>query len=239
MTRTFKKLLLSAVTLLGSAALAADFDLSPEEAQRAVAAGLAMVSPQHGYMLGDYLVHEYISDVRLSPGDPEVNAVTVSTPYETLRKRGYYAGYQKKTLSEARIGELLAEAKNKLTFDVYAHSPNTVQEELEQFQQAYQGSEEDSSDSSEPRRQRSFLDQFSNATLQIGGKTLTAQAEVQGPYQDQFSTVGGKPEFRFIGVIHYTFGFAGMNVNGETGTLTFKDSSGKTYQEKIVFDNYR
>ena len=130
----------------------------------------------------------------------------------------------------------MAETKNKLTFDVYAHSPNTVQEELEQFQQAYQGSEENSD---EPRRQRSFLDQFSPATLAVGGKNLTAQAEVQGPYQDQFSTVGGKPEFRFIGVVHYTFDFSGMDLSGQSGTLTFKDSSGRTYQEKVTFGDYR
>ena len=94
--RALTKLLLTATTLPGGAALAVDFDLSPEEAQRAVSEGVAMVSPQQGYILGDYVLHEYISDVRLSPDDPEVNAVTVSTPYETLRSRGYYAGYQKK-----------------------------------------------------------------------------------------------------------------------------------------------
>ena len=235
MSRALKNALLTVAALSGCAAFAVNFDLSPKEARRAVAEGVNMVSPKNGYKLGDYVVHEYISDVRLKPDDPEVNAITLSTPYETLRNQGYYAEYQKKTLGESRINKLLAETKDKLTFDVYAHSPNTVQEELEQFQQAYQGSEEQSS---EPRRQRSFLDQFSAATLTVGKKTLTAQTEVQGPYQDQFSTVGGKPEFRFIGVLHYTFDLSGMDVSGQMGTLNFKDSSGQTYQEKVVFDDY-
>ena len=100
MSRTLKNTLLIAAALLGCTAFAVNFDLSPEEAQHAVSEGIDMVSPKNGYMLGDYVVHEYISDVRLKPDDPEVNAIILSTPYETLRNQGYYAGYQKKNAQQ-------------------------------------------------------------------------------------------------------------------------------------------
>ncbi|MCA9835725.1 MAG: hypothetical protein KC422_02375 [Trueperaceae bacterium] len=222
------------IGLLSSTALAINFELSQEDVQRAISAGTEMVSPQNGYKIGDYVVHEYIQDVRLGPNDPEVDAVTLSTPFETLRKRAYYAAYQKKTLAETQINDILDSTQNKISFNLYVHSPKSVQEELEQFQKAYL----DDQNQEESQRQQSFLDLYSEASLKVDGTTLTASPEIKGPYQDQFSTIEGKPEFRFLGVITYTFDLSGTELEGQTGTLSFQDSEGKTYEETIDFDSY-
>ena len=208
--------------------------LRAADTQQAVRAGTEMVSPKSGYRVQDYLLHEYITDVRLRPDDPEVNAITLSTPFEALRYNAYVATYQRKELLPEEIEQVTAETAHTLTANVYAHSPFTVEEELAQFLQAYE--DEAEGDAAE---QQSFLDFYSDATLTIGDQTLRATKVVDGPYQDQFSPFSGTPEFRFLGVVRYTFDLEGVDTEGKRGTLTFSDFSKREYSDVIQFDKYR
>lgn len=201
--------------------------------KRAVQTGTEMVSPSSGYRVQDYLLHEYIKDVRLRPNDPEVNAITLSTPFEALRYSAYVARYQKKKLSPEEVQKVTSETAHTLTANVYAHSPFTVEEELEQFLKAYEDDEQ-----GDDAQQQSFMDFYSDATLKIGDQTLTTKKVVDGPYQDQFSPFSGTPEFRFLGVVRYTFDLSGLDTKGKQGTLTFTDFSKRQYSDVIRFDDY-
>lgn len=208
--------------------------LSAADTQRAIEVGTEMVSPNSGYRVQDYLLHEYIEDVRLRPNDPEVNAITLSTPFEALRYSAYVAKYQRKELSNEKAEQVTSETAHTLTANVYAHSPFTVEEELEQFLQAY---EDDAQ--GEDAQQQSFMDFYSDATLMIGNQTLTAKKVIDGPYQDQFSPFSGTPEFRFLGVVRYTFDLSGVATRGKQGILRFKDFSKRSYSDVIRFDDYK
>lgn len=208
--------------------------LRAADVREAVQTGTRMVSPNSGYRVQDYLLREYITDVRLRPDDPEVNAITLSTPFEALRYRAYVARYQRKQLSPGEIAQVTAETAHTLTANVYAHSPFTVEEELAQFLQAYEDEAE-----GDDAEQQSFLDFYSDATLQIGDRTLSATKVVDGPYQDQFSPFSGTPEFRFLGVVRYTFDLSGVDTRGKKGVLTFSDFSKRRYRDVIAFDRYR
>ena len=234
-SKSLARMLWTAALLMGFAQVSAyEPVLSAAEVERAIQVGTEMVSPSSGYRVQDYLLHEYVEGVRLRPDDPEVNAITLSTPFEALRYNAYVAKYQRKALSPEEVREITAETAHTLTANVYAHSPFSVEEELEQFLQAYE--DETEGDDAE---QQSFLDFYSDATLEIGDQTLTAQKAVNGPYQDQFSPFGGTPEFRFLGVVRYTFDLSGVDTKGKEGTLTFTDFSERQYTDVIRFDEYK
>lgn len=233
--KNLQKVLWSAALLMAFTQVSAyEPVLENDEVKRAIQMGTEMVSPKSGYRVQDYLLHEYIKDVRLRPNDPEVNAITLSTPFEALRYNAYVAKYQRKELSPEEVKKVTAETAHTLTANVYAHSPFTVEEELEQFLRAYE--DESQGDNAE---QQSFMDFYSDATLQIGDQTLTAEKAVDGPYQDQFSPFSGTPEFRFLEVVRYTFDLSGVDTKGKQGTLTFSDFSKRRYSDVIRFDRFK
>ena len=111
-----------------------------------------------------------------------------------------------------------------------------MQAELEAWQQTYvkhQGNDQEV--------QRTYLDDFKPATLTVNGQTLTSDVTIDGPYQDAFSTQG-KPDFRYIGVIHFEFDLSPVIRDGKvtgTGELRFKDPTGRAYVQRIDLALYR
>ena len=196
-----------------SLALAVQPTLTPQEVQRAIAEGTAMNTPSNGYILKDYLLKEYNSGVSLTPGAGEVDAITVATPYERLRYSSYLEALQQRPMTVAKAQPILRQYRNKVTFVVFTHSPYTVDAENEQFLQAYGNTS--IKDASGKTRQRSYLDQYKTATLELGGKSYTARPGVEGPYTDIFSIQGSRPESRYLGLINYGFDLSRLAASGK------------------------
>jgi hypothetical protein len=212
-----------------SLAFAVQLDLSPQDLQRAIREGMAMNTPTNGYLLKDYLLKEYNSGVSLKPGAGEVDAVVVATPYERVRYTSYLEALQQRPMTTAKARAVLGQYRGKVTFVIFAHSPYTVDAEVEQFLQAYGSTSIE--DAKGHTRQRSFLDNYKSATLEVGGKTYTARPSVDGPYTDIFSIQGSRPESRYLGLISYSFDLGRQATGGRLGAkgiLRFKDSLGKT-----------
>ncbi|PZA07575.1 hypothetical protein DNA98_08140 [Meiothermus sp. Pnk-1] len=199
-----------------------------------------MNTPRNGYIISDYLLKEYNDGVSLKPGAGEVDAIIVATPYERVRYFGYLESLQRKPITDAALNAVIERYKNKLTFVIFTHSPYTVDQEVEQWTKAY-GSNKITDEEGETR-QRSYLDEYQEATLELGGKTYIAKPDVDGPYTDIFSIQGSRPQSRFLGLISYSFDLSELAANGKisgVGKLSFKDSQGKTtYSETIDLGKY-
>ncbi|WP_276957686.1 hypothetical protein [Allomeiothermus silvanus] len=233
-------LVLTALGLSLGPALALQPVLTTEEIQRALKEGSAMNTPRNGYILGDYLLKEYNDGISLKPGDGEVDAIIVATPYERVRYFGYLESIQRKLVTETALNAVVERYKNKLTFVIFTHSPYTVDQEVEQWTKAYGSSK--ITDEEGKTRQRSYLDQYQEATLEVGGKTYTAKPSVDGPYTDIFSIQGSRPQSRFLGLISYSFDLSDLAANAkisEVGKFSFKDSQGQTtYSETVDLGKY-
>ncbi|UBV44162.1 hypothetical protein LAJ19_15260 (plasmid) [Deinococcus taeanensis] len=217
-------LILAALTLstLASAVLPA---LSAAQVQEAKQEGEAMNTRESGYVVGPYLVKSYNDDLILKPNSPEVDGVVLSTPFERLRYESYLAHLENKPLSDAQAAALARTYAGKLVFRVYSHSPYAVDDELEQWQQAYLTHKVTLT----PNREKSYLDFYKPATLTVAGKTYTARPVVDGPYRDNFVLPSGQSDFRNLGVIFYAFDLPALPRSG-TVTLSFTDSRGRAYR---------
>ncbi|MFC4453525.1 hypothetical protein [Deinococcus sonorensis] len=224
---------LSAGVLTGSA-LALTPVLTPALTDQAVKEGDSMSRTTGVYTWGSYLLKTYTDDIRLTANSPEVDGIALGTPYERLRYESFLDTFQDRPLTAAQAKVFAQKWNNKITFLLYTHSPGPVSQEEELWQQAYSRG-----NATETKgREHSYLDLYQSATLTVGGKTLTAKPEIDGPYGDQFTLPAGTPEFRYLGVVHYTFDLTGLPTSG-TVTLKFKDSSGKTYAQQANLSQLR
>ncbi|MFC4640332.1 hypothetical protein [Deinococcus hohokamensis] len=219
---------------LSSLALAVVPSLTAAQVQAAKREGEAMNTRESGYIVGKYLVKAYNDDLILKPGSPEVDGVVLSTPYERLRYEAYLAHLENKPLSDAQAMTLARSYAGKLMFRLYSHSPYAVEDELEQWQQAYLTDKI----AVNPEREKSYLDFYKTATLTVAGKTYTAKPVVDGPYRDNFVLPSGESDFRNLGVVFYTFNIPALPRTG-TATLTFTDSRGKAYRIQSNLNDLR
>ncbi|AWN22661.1 hypothetical protein DKM44_04945 [Deinococcus irradiatisoli] len=234
LTKTLKRVALIGAGLLTSSALALTPVLTPDLTAQAVKEGDTMSRDTGVYTWGPYLIKTYTEDVRLQPDSPEVDGIALGTPYERLRYESFIQTFQDRPLTTAQSAQFAQKWNNKISFLLYTHSPGPVSQEEELWQQAYnQGQATETKG-----REHSYLDLYQPATLTVGGKTLTAKPEIDGPYGDQFTLPAGTPEFRYLGVVHYTFDLTGLPTNG-TVTLNFKDSTGKTYNQQANLSQLR
>lgn len=233
-------LVLTALGLSLAPGLAFQAALTVEEVRKALDEGRAMNTPRNGYILSDYLLKEYNDGVSLKPGDGEVDAIIVATPYERVRYFGYLEALQRRPVTEAALNAVVERYRNKITFVVFTHSPYTVDQEVEQWVRAYGNARVQ--DEEGGTRQRSYLDEYKEATLEVGGKTYTAKPHVDGPYTDIFSVQGSRPQSRFLGLISYSFDLSELVRDGKVaggGTLRFADSQGKAvYTEAVDLGKY-
>jgi len=200
--------------------------LNAQQVAQATKAGDTMFHQEGAYRWGNYLLKTYTEDVKLSDTSPEVDGIAIGTPYERLRYESFLASFQDAALTTPQATTLASSLKNKVTFLIYTHSPRGVDDEEEQWQQAYtQGKVKTSEE-----RAHSYLDTYKAATLTAGGRTLSATPQLDGPYTDQFTLPTGGAQFRYLGVVRYTFDVSGVSPNSKV-TLNFKDSLGKGYSQ--------
>lgn len=218
-----RKSLLLMLALTGSATAVIP-NLNSAQITKVLAEANVMDTKESGYVLGKYLIRAYSQDVFLPANSPEIDGVVLSTPYEHLRYEAYLAHLEKNPLTTAQATAFAQKWNGKLSFRVYSHSPFPVEDEEEQWQQAYRADKiVDDKD-----RANSYLDFFKSATLKLGNKTYTAKPVIDGPYRDSFTLASGDSETRNLGVIFYTFTIPNMPTTG-VFTLSFKDSQGKNY----------
>ncbi|MFC4454405.1 hypothetical protein [Deinococcus sonorensis] len=230
--RLFRTALLSA--LCAGSALALTPSLTVQQVAQAAQEGDAMFHKNGAYVWGSYLLKTYTEDIRLRVDSPEVDGIALGTPYERLRYASFLASFQDMALTPAQSVQLAGTLKNKLTFLVYTHSPRGVGEEEEQWQQAYHSGDVKPS----ANREHSYLDAYKAATLTVGGRTLQAQPQIDGPYRDQFTLPTGGADFRFLGVVQYTFDLTGLPAKG-TATLRFSDSEGNRFSQTARLDQLK
>jgi len=236
-TRTLRHLqaLLVLAGASGGTAFAMDAALNASQLRQAIRAGTSMVSPTNGYIAGSYVLHEYTNGIRIDPTSPLVDALTIGTPYERVRYYSYLEGFQKKPVVQANARKVARENANRLTIITFTHSPDSVEAELEAWQQTYV------KHGADKPVQRTYLDDFKPAILTLNGKSVTSTINIQGPFQDSFS-VKGNPDFRYIGVIYFQFDLSAFVKAGRvTGMaqLQFKDPKGRNYTQQIDLSRYR
>ncbi|MER3483404.1 MAG: hypothetical protein C4332_09930 [Meiothermus sp.] len=195
--------------------------LSSSEVQQALEGGQAMVKPNQGYSWKGYVLKEYSNGLDLELTSPEVDAVVVGTPFERVRYQSYLAAYAKTPLSEAQAQNYARQYRNRLEFIVFAHSP-----------------------SADPK-EGDFLKRFGPARLVVQGygPLRPTQTERFGPAQDFYNIRGKGNEFRFLGYVSYIFDLnalarKGMDLKALKGTLTFSDSTGKSYRLRVSLTGY-
>jgi hypothetical protein len=230
--RTLGTLLVASVLSAPVSALAPV--LSQRQALQATREGDLMFHQNGAYVWGSYLLKTYTEDIKLRVDSPEIDGIAIGTPYERLRYESFLASFQDEALTPVQTIALARSLQNKVTFLLYTHSPRGVGEEEEQWQQAYHlGKVKPTAN-----REHSYLDAYRDATLTIAGRTLKAQPVVDGPYRDQFTLPTGGADFRFLGVVRYTFTVSGLPTTG-TATLTFKDSQGKVFTQQANLSQIR
>ena len=213
---------------LSGAALAYQPTLTPQQTAQAVKEGNAMLQAGGGYVWGPYLLHTYNEGIRLRPDSPEVDGVAMGTPYERLRYNAYLSAYQDQPLTSQQASTLARQVAGQLTFLIYSHSPLSIDEEEEQWQLAY----DKNPSKPRPDREPSYLDLYKTATLTVDGTALSAAPQVDGPYRDDFTLPNGRADYRFLGVIRYTFDLSGVK-GARQASLRFTDSRGKVYTQAI------
>jgi len=224
----------TAAALLASSGLALTPVLSQQQALQATREGDTMFHENGAYVWGPYLLKTYTEDIKLRIDSPEVDGIALGTPYERLRYESFLASFQDEALTPVQTTALARSLQNKVTFLLYTHSPRGVGEEEEQWQQAYHLGKVKAA----ANREHSYLDAYREATLTIGGRTVKAQPAFDGPYRDQFTLPTGGSDFRFLGVVRYTFNLTGLPTTG-TATLRFKDSQGKVFTQKTNLSQVR
>ena len=198
--------------------------LSAEQVKQATQDGDTMFHQLGAYEWGAYLLKTYTDDVILAVDSPEVDGIAIGTPYERVRYESFLDSFQDMPLTPDGATVLADSLQNKVTFLIYTHSPRGVGEEEAQWQKAYHLGDIKPSDT----REHSYLDSYKPATLIVGGRSLIASLAIDGPYRDQFTLPTGGAEFRFLGVVKYTFDLTGVSAT-ERVTLRFKDSAGKVF----------
>jgi hypothetical protein len=206
--------------------------LSVEQINQATQEGDTMYHRLGAYDWGNYLLKTYTDDVILAVNSPEVDGIAIGTPYERVRYESFLDSFQDMPLTLDNATVLADTLKNKVTFLIYTHSPRGVGEEEAQWQQAYHLGDVKPSDT----REHSYLDAYKPATLIIGGHSLVAEPVIDGPYRDQFTLPTGGAEFRFLGVVKYTFDLSGVPT-ADRATLRFKDSAGKVFIQTANLKN--
>lgn len=228
----FRPLAALALTLACSGpGVALTLSLSVEQIKQATQEGDIMYHQLGAYEWKNYLLKTYTEDVILAVNSPEVDGIALGTPYERVRYESFLDSFQDMPLTPEGATTLADSLKDKVTFLIYTHSPRGVGEEEAQWQQAYHLGEVKPSDT----REHSYLDAYKPATLLIGAHSLVAQPVIDGPYRDQFTLPTGGAEFRFLGVVKYTFDLSGVPAAARA-TLRFRDSAGKVFIQSANLD---
>jgi hypothetical protein len=214
--------LLSSVALAFAWAAAFTPELSESDIQEAVEAGTQMVSQRSGYHLQDWVLYGIADPLSILPGQGEVEAVIVATPFELLRYQAFLVAFQDKTFTAEQADALAAELKDTVSFQVFVHAP------------------------AEGDQYRDFLSGFTKASFTASdGTDLTpVKIDTFGPAQDFYNIPGGTVQIRYLGYVIYRFDLSSLNepagnLANLTGTFSLTDTTGQAYSYDVDLSKYR
>lgn len=208
-----------ALLILLGLAYALTPELSPTDIRQAVSAGEAIGNQHQGYAFGDYVLYGKENGLVIRPGQSEVEAVILGTPYERLRWTSYLLTSQRKKVTQQAIDAEVSRGKDRVRFVVFAHSQSN--------------------------KDQNFLEKFGPAKVTGDfGSVSVSRVERSGPSLDLYTVVDSsgnrRVETRWLGTVTYIFDLgeleqkANADVTQLSGELVFADGTGKEY--KIPFD---
>jgi hypothetical protein len=208
-----------AAFLLGAAAVAAapaaavELPLSPAGRLAAVEAGRRMAGAEGGYPVRDYVLFETDDALAMQPGEGEIYAVTLRTPFERARWTSYTRARQGGPATEAADPQLVE------TVDVVVYLRSTES------------------------RGRDVLDRLALPVLTLAsrGRIEPLAIERSRPFRSSQIVVRAdgqaRPAQRWFGTIAYCFQLGAS----DAGPLSFDivDGTGRTYRLKADLARFR
>ncbi len=170
-------------------------------------------NPEGGYPVAAYAIYAVSDALKLEPQNGAVDAVVLGTPFERTRYEAFISvlGEDQITVQQAR--ERADLPNGSVEFIVFAHGVNATDDK--------------------------FLQNFSAATLQVGGQTLKPTATDRSDVSpSQYPRTVGEIGIRFVGTITYQFKLPTQAQNA-SGTLSFTDASGKAFRLPVNLSKYR
>jgi hypothetical protein len=202
-----------AATAAVAPAGALELPLSPAGHDAAVEAGRRMASAEGGYSIRDYVLFATADALLVRPGEGEIYAVTLRTPFERVRWTSYLQARQGRPATGEDHGQ------SARTVDVIVHAR--------------------SSDG----RGRDVLErmQFPALTL-ASGLRLEPQAVERGrPFRGSQRVVGSdgqaRPQERWLGTVAYRFRLEAADPGPSSFEIT--DGSGRRYRVELDLAAYR
>lgn len=200
--------------LTGTQALA--YVPSPTAAQLQDAATQAerlAQSADSGYPVRPYTLYAVEDTLRLVAANGDVDAVTIATPFERTRYQVFLhrIGDDPITATQARAQANLPD--HQVAFIVFAHG----------------ASPED----------QTFLKGISAVRFTLGGRTLSPVSREQSDVSlSQYPRTVGEIGLRYIGTVTTRYVIP-AGLEAATGTLTFTDATGKTFNLPVKLSQYR
>ncbi|WP_299792916.1 hypothetical protein [Ramlibacter sp.] len=206
-------LLLGATAVAAAPAAAVELPLSPEGRLAAVEAGRRMAGAEGGYPVRDYVLFETDDALAMQPGEGEIYAVTLRTPFERARWTSYTRARQGGPATEA------VDPQPAETVDVVVYVRSTES------------------------RGHDVLDRLGLPvfTLASRGRLEPLAVERSRPFRGSQMVVraGGqaRPAERWFGTIAWRFQLAA----GDAGPLSFEivDGTGRTYRLQADLAHFR
>jgi hypothetical protein len=210
-------LMLGATTVAVPPAATVELPLSPEGRLAAVEAGRQMASAEGGYPVRDYVLFETDDALVVRPGEGEIYAVTLRTPFERARWTSYTRVRQGRAATDAAVDAQAVEANEAVDVIVYVRSTDA--------------------------RGRDVLDRIRLPVLTLASRRRLEPLAVERgqPFRGNQMVVGadGRPgaEERWLGTIVYRFRLTAADV----GPAIFEivDGTGRTYRLEADLSRFR
>jgi hypothetical protein len=209
--------MLSAMILEATPAAAVELPLSPEGHLAAVEAGRWMASTEGGYHVRDYVLFETDDALVMRPGEGEIYAVTLRTPFERVRWVSYTLVRQGRPATDAAVDADTAEAGDAVDVLVYARSADP--------------------------RGRDVLDRIRSPVLILASShQLEPLAVERGqPFRGSQMVEGpdgrARPEERWLGTIAYRFQLTAADIG--PAAFEIMDGTGRTYRFEADLSRFR
>jgi hypothetical protein len=208
-------LMLGATTVAAPPAAAVELPLSPEGRLAAVEAGRRMASALGGYHVRDYVLFETDDALVVRPGEGQIYAVTLRTPFERARWTSYTRVRQGRSATDAAVDA--ADANEAVDVIVYVRSSDA--------------------------RGQDVLDRIHLPIFTLPSRRWLEPLAVERgrPFRGSQMVVGAdgraRPEERWFGTIVYRFRLTAA----DAGPAAFEivDGTGRTYRLEADLSRFR
>jgi hypothetical protein len=203
----------AATAILAQPASAVELPLSPAGREAAVEAGRRMANAEGGYAIRDYVLFETADALVVRPGEGEIYAVTLRTPFERVRWTTYLQARQGRPAAEE------ADARSVQTVDVIVHARSA------------------------DGRGHDVLDrmQLPALTLASGIRLEPLAVERGRPFRGSQWVVGddgqARPQERWLGTIACRFRLQAADAGPSSFEIT--DGTGRRYRVEVDLSAFR